>query len=84
MDAAADLDLSGWVRNLSDGSVELMINGEKPKVDEFVLLCKEGPPLASVSNIEVSVVDKPGYGGAFPSNQFKQLNNFDIDSFHNK
>ncbi len=43
--------LTGWVRNLADGSVEALVVGEEKDVQEFIELCKKGPFLAQVDNI---------------------------------
>jgi acylphosphatase len=45
--------LTGWVRNLSDGSVEAVFEGEKESVESAVDFCKRGPPGAFVSNLDV-------------------------------
>ena len=46
-----ELGLSGWVRNLSDGSVEAVFEGEGDRVEEMLSWCKEGPPSASVQSV---------------------------------
>lgn len=33
---ADGLDLTGWVRNLSDGRVEMIVVGTKPKVEDLI------------------------------------------------
>ena len=48
---AQELGLSGWVRNLSDGSVEAVFEGEGDRVEEMLSWCKEGPPSASVQRV---------------------------------
>lgn len=45
--------LSGWVRNLSDGRVELVAEGDRPQVEALILWCREGPPDASVKRVDV-------------------------------
>jgi acylphosphatase len=50
---AISLGLKGWVRNLYDGRVELIAEGEKPKIEGLIRLLWEGPPMARVENIEV-------------------------------
>jgi len=50
---AVSLGLTGWVRNLYDGSVEAMFEGEELLVNQMIEWCKEGPMLARVSNVEV-------------------------------
>ncbi len=50
---ASLLDISGWVRNLYDGSVEAVFEGEKSLVEEAVKRCKKGPPGAYVDEMEL-------------------------------
>ena len=54
--AAFTLDVSGWVRNRSDGTVEARVQGDAAAVDRFVEWCKRGPPLARVSKVDASDV----------------------------
>lgn len=77
VDKAVALGLAGWVRNVTDGTVEALVNGPKAKVDEMISACRKGPVLARVDDIKVHVVDPPGYGGAFPTTGFDQLGTFD-------
>jgi acylphosphatase len=53
---ASRLGLSGFVRNLADGSVELVASGSGEALDLFEDLCRSGPRGAMVSGIEVSRV----------------------------
>ncbi|QYJ16993.1 Acylphosphatase [Rubrobacter xylanophilus DSM 9941] len=50
---ARRLGVSGWVRNLPDGRVEAVFEGESGDVDEMVRWCHEGPPHARVESVEV-------------------------------
>ncbi len=50
---ATKLGLTGWVRNLPDGSVEAVVEGPKDKVDELIRWAHRGPPLARVDRVEV-------------------------------
>jgi len=52
-EVAVEKRLTGWVRNLPDGSVEIVVEGEKEKIEEFIKWCWKGPPLAIVKNLEV-------------------------------
>jgi len=50
---ARHLGLFGWVRNLRDGRVEAVVEGEEEKVKGLIDWCHEGPPGAVVQNVEV-------------------------------
>lgn len=54
-DMATRLGLVGTVRNLSDGTVEIIVAGQK--IDELIRWCWEGPPAARVRNIETKKID---------------------------
>ncbi|HEY5931968.1 MAG TPA: acylphosphatase [Nitrospira sp.] len=49
---ATRLDLSGGVRNLDDGRVELDVEGRRPVIEALVRELKIGPPAARVAKIE--------------------------------
>ncbi len=49
---ARRLDLKGWIRNLRDGSVESMVEGEKEKIDEWIDDVREGPRYAEITKID--------------------------------
>lgn len=44
--------LVGWVRNLPDGRVEVLIQGEATQVEALINWCHQGPPLARVEAVE--------------------------------
>lgn len=46
------LGLSGWVRNMPDGSVESFAVGSKEKLEAYINWCKQGPPHASVDSVD--------------------------------
>lgn len=52
-EVAQQLGLSGWVRNLYDGRVEALFEGEEDKVEEAIEFCRRGPPAAQVTNLDV-------------------------------
>ncbi len=52
-DRAAALDVAGWVRNLTDGRVEVAIEGRPSAVDALVGWCHEGPARAAVTGVEI-------------------------------
>ena len=51
------LGLGGWAHNRIDGKVEILCEGEKERVEEFIEWCKKGPPLAKVESVEVEHKD---------------------------
>lgn len=54
---AAQLGLTGWVRNHEDGSVRLEVQGPVDAVDELVAWLHEGPPQARVDGVRVDAVE---------------------------
>ncbi len=48
------LGVTGWVRNLMDGRVEAVFEGEEHAVKMLVNYCRSGPPAARVNNLDVS------------------------------
>jgi len=52
-DQAVALGLKGWVRNRRDGSVEVVAEGEKDRIEQLLAWCRQGPTLARVSEIAV-------------------------------
>ena len=48
---AVKLDLSGWVRKASDGSIEILIQGEEEPITNFLSLCWDGPKMAYVDDV---------------------------------
>ncbi len=57
---AQHLNLKGWVRNLRDGRVEAVFEGQNDIIDEMIEWCKKGPVLASVTGTEV--IEEPYLG----------------------
>lgn len=50
---AQRLGLSGWIRNLNDGKVEAVFEGEKENVEKIVNWAKKGPFFARVSSLKI-------------------------------
>jgi acylphosphatase len=50
---AAELDLSGWVRNRRDGTVEALFSGPAEEVAEMLERCRDGPRAARVTAVRV-------------------------------
>lgn len=51
---ARQFDITGWVRNRHDGSVEAMIQGTPDNVDALIACAHRGPPGAAVTSVTVS------------------------------
>lgn len=49
---ALDLELTGWVRNLSDGRVEILADGTFENIRRFVAAAQDGPPAAAVESVD--------------------------------
>lgn len=59
---AQKMNLSGWVRNCDDGSVEAVFHGAPETVDEMLKFCMRGPAAAKVETIKTQ--DLPSYEGS--------------------
>lgn len=62
VEQATALDLSGWVRNRADGTVEALFAGPAGAVDAMLAVCREGPPAAVVRDVAVEPAEDPGAG----------------------
>jgi acylphosphatase len=56
-DEARRKDVTGWVRNLADGRVEAVFEGEKENVERLIEFCRKGPPGARVTKADVAWED---------------------------
>ena len=54
------LGLWGWVRNMPDGRVEAVFEGERAVVDRMLAWCRHGPPSASVEGVETAWEEAAG------------------------
>lgn len=62
---AEELGVKGWVRNLPDGRVEAVFEGEDKAVDEMVRWCWKGSPYSKVTNVEAIEEEYRGEFGRF-------------------
>jgi len=51
---ANSLGVHGWVKNRSDGSVEILAEGAEDRVQKLMEWCHEGPSYARVDRVEAS------------------------------
>lgn len=49
---ATQMEIDGWVRNRTDGSVEMVLCGSPTQIAGLTLLCYRGPALARVHEVE--------------------------------
>ncbi|KFZ35988.1 acylphosphatase [Shewanella mangrovi] len=54
---ARALGLTGYVRNLDDGNVEVLVQGAYPAVDQLIISCEQGPIHAEVNDLLVEEDD---------------------------
>ena len=57
---ADKLGIKGWVRNVPDGSVEAVFEGDDESVEKIIEWCHHGPPLARVEGVEVEYEEPRG------------------------
>ena len=58
---AQSLGITGWVRNCSDGSVELLAEGARDKLEQLIAWCHRGPTGARVADVRVGW-EEPEHG----------------------
>ena len=56
-ESATDLKLVGWVRNLTDGRVEIVAEGPAKDLESLLETVKKGPPGSRVDNVKDADVD---------------------------
>lgn len=54
---AADLGVSGWVRNRREGWLEAVCHGDQQAVEELMKWANRGPPSASVEHVDVAELE---------------------------
>ena len=60
-DQAAELGVTGWVRNCPDGRVDMHIEGEELAVEQLMERVRRGPPAATVEDIHLWEVETFDY-----------------------
>lgn len=62
---AIELGLKGWVKNRFDGSVEVVAEGSRDKVEKLIQWCHHGPPAARVTRVHEIKEDFSGEFNSF-------------------
>jgi len=52
MESVRGLDITGWVRNRYDGTVEVMAEGSKSSLDQLLVMLKRGPRSSNVLKVK--------------------------------
>lgn len=60
---AVALGINGTVRNLADGSVQVVCTGTEEQLNVLINWCREGPPRALVSHVERKEQDLQSFNG---------------------
>jgi len=60
---AEKLGINGWVRNMPDGSVEAVFEGDDKAVEKMIEWCHHGPPMARVDRVEIKEEEPKGETG---------------------
>jgi acylphosphatase len=55
--------ITGFVKNMNDGSVYIEAVGSKTQLDEFVKWCRKGPGMGSVENVRIETSPPRNYEG---------------------
>lgn len=53
-------DLTGWIKNLSNGNIETFIEGPEQDVEELLKWLETGPSMANVENVEIEWEEPEG------------------------
>jgi acylphosphatase len=63
IEEATRLGLDGWIRNRSDGTVEILVSGGTRAVEAFVAASMRGPAGSTVKNVELHNAEPPAEKG---------------------
>jgi len=55
-EVADKLNLTGWIKNTTEGHVAAMVTGDEQLLQQFISWCKKGPPQAVVTEVVVNSV----------------------------
>jgi acylphosphatase len=60
-DNADEIGISGHVRNLESGEVEVMAEGSPECVDKMIAICKRGAPHSNVKDVDIQELNHIGF-----------------------
>ena len=60
---ARENGITGWVRNLKDGRVEILANGEDESLAILIDIIREGPPMARIDHVDANPAQSRGEKG---------------------
>ena len=70
---AVQRGLEGWVRNRRDGSVETLIAGDAPVVDNMIEACGRGPAVARIDWVDIEEAAADDLARREPGERFSVL-----------
>jgi acylphosphatase len=62
-DKAISMNLSGTIKNLRNGNVEIIVTGEENTLNSFIDEIKKGPPMSFVSKVDIEKTDYKEFKG---------------------
>ena len=65
VETANEHGVTGWVRNLPDGRVEAVLEGDESSVKKMIEWCKVGPPNAQVEKVDTKFESYTGEASGF-------------------
>ncbi len=74
---AEKLGLTGRVQNKPDGSVEILAEGDKDKLEELIAWCQKGPEHAKVENADATWQDYSGEFDGFNITKYEKLRKYE-------
>ena len=60
---ANNLGLRGWVRNLPDGGVEAVIQGQDDSIEQMIELLQKGPRASIVTDLKIEEIEQEEFSG---------------------
>lgn len=66
-------EISGWVHNAADGSVEILMRGPEEQIEAMLLACHKGPMLARVDSVEFIVGRRSSFLPDIENGVFKRV-----------